>query len=108
MPRLRKENLSDTPPATPGIFTTEFWKSAIYATLSVLTGIGVIGPGVPDKYKTVIDSAAFLAGAVTLAAYAISRGKTKAAAVLATAQVNAAKIAKTPSAPVAKRASEKS
>ena len=70
-----------------GIFTTEFWKSFIYAGISIATGLGAIGPSVPDKYKAVIDSAAFLAGAVCLLGYSLSRGKTKAAAVEATANV---------------------
>jgi F0F1-type ATP synthase membrane subunit c/vacuolar-type H+-ATPase subunit K len=70
-----------------GIFTTEFWKSFIYAGISIATGLGAIGPSVPDKYKTVIDSAAFLAGAICLLGYSLSRGKTIAAAVEATASV---------------------
>ena len=102
-----------------GILTTEFWKSFIYAGISIATGLGAIGPSVPDKYKAVIDSAAFLAGAVCLLGYSLSRGKTKAAAVQATADVlNAAKTlelqrevsnlpAKKPSGQAAKQASAK-
>lgn len=74
-------------PDKPGYLTTEFWKSVIYAGLSLLTGLGVIGPSLPDKYKAVIDSAALLAGAACVFGYSISRGKTKAAAVEATASV---------------------
>jgi len=87
VPRSQEKDLSDVPPATSGIFTTEFWKSAIYAGFSMLTGLGVIGPSVPAKYRAVIDSAAYLAGAICVVGYAISRGKTKAAAVQATANV---------------------
>jgi len=70
-----------------GFFTTEFWKSFIYAGISIATGLGAIGPNVPAKYATVIDSAAFIAGAICVAVYTLSRGKTKAAATQATADV---------------------
>jgi hypothetical protein len=79
-----KEEILSSP---KGLLTTEFWKSLIYAGLSIATGLGLIGPGVPDKYKAIIDSAAFIAGAISVGAYAMSRGKTKAAAIAATANV---------------------
>lgn len=72
----------------PGYLTSEFWKSLIYAVLSLLTGLGVISPGLPDKYKTVIDSAAFLAGAICVAAYSLSRGRVKSGAKPVQADVN--------------------
>lgn len=70
-----------------GFTTTEFWKSLAVSIVSVLTGLGVIGPSVPDKYRAVIDSAAFIAASITVAGYSLSRSKTKAAAMQATANV---------------------
>ena len=92
VPTEQQKLLSDVPPATSGLLTTEFWKSFIYAGISIATGLGIIGPSVPDKYKTVIDSAAFLAGAICIVGYTLSRGKTKAAAVEATAKVLTTKL----------------
>lgn len=90
----------------PGYLTTEFWKSAIYAVISILTGLGVIGANVPAEYKSVIDSVALLAGAGCIIGYSLSRGKTKAATIEAAAKVILTELeSKTPSAPNAKQAS---
>lgn len=98
MPRLRAtvsrskgtsvdQTSEETLTATAGYKTTEFWKSLIVSTLTLLTGLGAIGPSVPDKYRAVIDAAALLAAAASTGFYALSRGKTKAAAITATASV---------------------
>jgi len=71
----------------PGYLTTEFWKSLITSGLSLAVGLGAIGPSVPDKYRSIIDAAALLTAAASTGMYALSRGKTKAAAILATANV---------------------
>ena len=71
----------------PGYLTTEFWKSLITSGTTLAVGLGAIGPSVPDKYRAIIDSAALFAAAASTGMYALSRGKTKAAAILATANV---------------------
>ena len=87
MPRTTAQNLSDAPPATPGYLTTEFWKTAVFTVVSLLLATGVITPVGAAKYKPILDSVALLAPAIALAFYSLSRGKTKAAAIEAAANV---------------------
>lgn len=87
MPRTPTENLSDAPPATPGWQTTEFWKTLILTIVSLLIATGVITPVDVPKYKPVVDGLALIAPAIAIGLYSLSRGKTKAAAIEATANV---------------------
>jgi hypothetical protein len=91
MPRTALRNLSDAPPATPGILTTEFWKTLAFSVVSLLIATGVITPVDSNKYKPIIDGFALIAPAIALGLYSLSRGKTKAAAIEATANVIAVK-----------------
>lgn len=87
MPRTPDQNLSDAPPATPGYLTTEFWKTTIFTVVSLLIATGVITPAGVKQYKPILDGVALLAPAIALAFYSMSRGKTKAAAIEAAANV---------------------
>jgi len=81
------KNLSDAPPATPGYLTTEFWKSTIVTVVGLLVATGVITPDSQAKYNQWIQVAALIAAAVSVGLYSLSRGKTKAAAIEAAANV---------------------
>jgi uncharacterized membrane protein len=87
MPRTAAQNLSDVPPATPGVFTSEFWKTAAFVVVSLLIATGVITPVDAQKYKPIVDGLALIAPAIAIGFYSMSRGKTKAAAIEAAANV---------------------
>lgn len=87
MPRTAAQNLSDAPPATPGFLTSEFWKTLGFVVVSLLIATGVITPVSAAKYKPIVDGMALLAPAIALGFYSMSRGKTKAAAIEAAANV---------------------
>lgn len=87
MARTTNKTLSDAPPATPGYLTTEFWKTLGFVVVSLLIATGVITPVAAAKYKPIVDSMALLAPAIALGLYSLSRGKTKAAAIEAAANV---------------------
>lgn len=90
MLRTQAKNLSDVPPATPGYATTEFWKSSILTVVSLLVATGVINPDASAKFNSWVQAAALVAAAVSVGLYSLSRGKTKAAAIEAAANVIAA------------------
>ena len=87
MPSDPTESVSDTPPAKPGYLTTEFWKSGAVTVVSLLVGLGIITPDQQTHASPWIAGIALGAAAISTGLYSISRGKTKAAAVEAAANV---------------------
>lgn len=85
MGETASKTLSDTPPASKGYTTTEFWKHLALQIMLALSYTGVIKPDSGQKYDALIQAVSAGAAAVSLVGYAISRAITKAAAVKAAA-----------------------
>lgn len=86
MTQTAEKNLSDAV-TKDGLVTSEFWKTLGFTVVSLLIATGVITPVAAAKYKPIVDAMALLAPAIAIGFYSLSRGKTKAAAIEATANV---------------------
>lgn len=80
-------NTTAPPPLKRGVTTTEFWLTVTGALLTLLAGLGVIGPDWANKHEPIVQALALLASVLGPGLYALSRGVAKHGHQLAVADV---------------------
>lgn len=68
---------SAPPPLKPGIQSTEFWMTLATTVVSLLVGLGVVGPDFAKAHEQLVNAACMLAAIVAPGLYAIGRGIAK-------------------------------
>lgn len=70
-------NTINLPALKPGWATTEFWLTVATTVISLLVGLGVVGPDFAAKHEDVVNALCLLAATIAPAVYAVARSIAK-------------------------------